>query len=453
MLGDMARNLITISADPSAVFETLSDPFAYSDWVVGTAEIVEADEAWPEPGSRFSYRAGPFPLRWNGTTQVVDAEPGRRLVLRTVLPFGSVEIDIEVHGTEAGAEVSLTEIATSSPARAALDVAFHFRNAETLARLKSLVEGGDGGIVHADAVAALGPGPHLLDADGYGDILSSSDRCYLTVGTKSGPHVTPTAFTYSSGRLWILTQRGSLKERRIERHGQASVLFRDGDRSIVVAGSAAVLDPGRLWLPQDLRDRALAVPALGRYLVDQRAMLGGFLSGSLSSLADLNPIQRVLICVAPEGVVLVDHDEVVSRRGRALLPARTTPAPGDTSSHAGEPLDLDEVPDSVASLAEESRTEAVLGIDTPWGPVALPARWHPERSLVSVATAVLGSFTSGPVGLCLDSDEGEELEDKEGMLVRGRGRVLGSQKGFAAIAIDQDKTTVWQGADATTVQN
>ena len=42
---------------------------------------------------------------------------------------------------------------------------------------------------------------------------------------------------------------------------------------------------------------------------------------------------------------------------------------------------------------------------------------------------------------------------KEGMLVRGHGRVLGSQKGFAAISIEQDRTTVWQGAEAKTVES
>ena len=448
----MARNRITIARDPSVVFETLSDPFAYSEWVVGTAEIVEADGAWPKPGSRFSYRAGPFPFRWAGTTEAVVAEPDRRLVMRTVLPFGSVEIDIELHATDEGTEVSLTETATDSPARAAWDVAFHFRNAETLARLKSLVEDGEGGHVHVEAVTALARGPHWLDADEHTDVLSSAQRCYMSVATKSGPHVTPTAFTYSSGRLWILTHRGSLKARRAERHGKAGLLIRSGTRSVVVAGRARVLDPARMWMPKDLRDRTLALPALGRYLADQRALLGGFLTGSLSSLVELNPLSRVLIAVAPEGVLVLDRDEVVSRRGGTPDPAASAFG-GDTSSHEGEPLELDEVPDSIASLAEDQRTRAVLAIDAPWGPLALPAHWHAERSLVSVPTAVLGSFGSGRVGLCLDSDQGDGLEDQEGMLVRGHGRVLGAQNGFAAIAIDQDKTTVWQGAETTTVES
>jgi uncharacterized protein YndB with AHSA1/START domain len=448
----MARNRITIAATPSEVFETLSDPFAYSDWVVGTAEVVDSDNSWPDPHSRFSYRAGPFPFRWNGTTSVVLSEPDRRLVLRTVLPFGSVEIDIEMHPVDGGTDVSLTEVATDSPARLAFDVAFHFRNAETLARLKSLVEGGSKRIVHSEAMHALAPGAHWLEETDYAEVLDASELCYLAVATKTGPHVTPTVFTYSSGRIWILTPRASLKARRLSKGSAAGVLFRNGDRSVVVAGRATVLDPARLWIPSDLLERARAVPALGRYVVDQRELLGGFLGGSMSSLTDLNPIERVLVSIAPEGILLMEREEVLARRGgRPDLGGDLEDQ--DPTTHPGDPLVLDDVPDQISALADVGRIRAVLAVEAPWGPIAMPAHWHGERSLASVPTELLGGFTEGKVGLCLDSDDGADLESKEGMLVRGVGRVIGAQRGYSAIAIEQDKTTVWQGAETATIDH
>ena len=446
----MARNRITIEATPSEVFDTLSDPFAYPAWVVGTADVVGSEGSWPKPRSRFSYRAGPFPLRWQGTTEVIVSEADRRLVLRTTLPFGTVEIDIELHATERGTEVSLTEVATDAPARIAFDVAFHFRNAETLARLKCLVEGGTERMVHSDALPALARGLHWLDESDYADVIGASELCYLAVATKTGPHVTPTVFTYSSGRVWILTPRSSLKARRLSRRSQAGVLFRSGDRSVMVAGRATVLDPARLWLPEDLLERARALPALGRYVVDQRETLGGFLSGSMSSLNDLNPVERVLVSVAPEAALLVERGEVLTRRGGRPDPDGE-PDDADPTQHRGAAFDLHEVPDSIAALATGRRIRAVLAVEAPWGPLALPAHWHGERSLASVPTGLLGNFTEGDVGLCLDADDGPDLDDKEGMLVRGRGRVIGSQGGYAAVEIEQDKTTVWRGVDTKTV--
>ena len=58
-----------------------------------------------------------------------------------------------------------------------------------------------------------------------------------------------------------------------------------GDRSVIVGGRATVLDPARMWVPKDLLERARAVPALGRYLVDQRSLLGGFIASPIAALS------------------------------------------------------------------------------------------------------------------------------------------------------------------------
>src|SRR6188472_2881403 len=64
------------------VFEVISDPRTYPDWLVGAREIRSVDEDWPQPGSRFHHRVGLVgPLTIPDSTSSVEVEPPTRLVL------------------------------------------------------------------------------------------------------------------------------------------------------------------------------------------------------------------------------------------------------------------------------------------------------------------------------------------------------------------------------------
>lgn len=448
----MALNSIHVSVPTEKVFEVLEDPFAYPRWVVGTSQVTDADEDWPDEGARFSWRAGPAPFSAAGQTEVIEADPPRRLVLCTGLPIGDVTIAIELHEEGDGTRITLNETLQTPLARTLADAAFHLRNSQTLAQLKALVLERAQHVSRIDQLTALTPGPHWLDLPQYAELVDRVERCYLAVTTKHGPHVTPTAFTSSSGRVWILANRASLKVRMLLRDPRASVLIRADERSVVLWGEATILDPARSWRPEHLIERAFALPALARYVVSNKERVGGYLSGSLSALPELDPTARVLISIAPNRMVLLDGDEIEDQRGRGIEHPTRVRRKGKSAGKRGPELDLDDIPESIAAIAEGNRVPAALGWTSLDGPSALPAHWHQRSDLASVPAVLLDDITEGPVALSMDTDEGSDLDDQKGLMVRGTGRVVGRNGGHAAIAVDQDRTTVWEGVRTETVQ-
>jgi len=440
----MATNSITIAAPPEHVFDVLADPHAYARWVPGTTEIVEADACWPEPGTRLVFRAV---VPWLGETQVLESAAPRRLVLRARLPVGSMRICIDLHPVHGGTVVYLHE-SLEGRAAAAFDAPIHIRNVEALRRLKQQVEGeaGAGGIA---AFRALAPA-HWLDTDPYRNILRGADPGYLAIHTPRGPHVTPTAFTSWGGRLWMLTARSSLKARTVRRAGRVAFLGRSDDKTILVRGRAVVLDPLRAWIPEHLTERAQALPALGAYIrqnVRRLAVLGQ----QLPQAPIPNPATRVAIVIAPQSVVALQESTVIAMHGDDLV---HDGSPGDDRVVDGSPLDLAGAPADIVALAEEERRAAVLAWASPGGVIALPARWHPSRDLVSVPASLITSQPqAAPAALCLDRDTPGDVAEQKGLLVRGQGRVVGIAGDYAAVEIEGERTTVWRGTRSITLDD
>lgn len=141
----MARDSVHVAAPPDRVFAVLADPWAYGEWVVGTA-VVGADDHWPQPGSSLRYEIAAGPLRlWSDRTLVVGAHPPRRLdlLVRTGrLPATTVRL--ELAEADHGTRVTLDERPAQRLLDAALGPAGHLaaslRNRRALARLKRLVE-------------------------------------------------------------------------------------------------------------------------------------------------------------------------------------------------------------------------------------------------------------------------------------------------------------------------
>jgi uncharacterized protein YndB with AHSA1/START domain len=143
----VARNSISVAASPERVFEVLSDPFAYGDWVVGTRAILGVDGPWPEAGASLRYELGLGPLRMRDRTFAIAVQAPHRLeLLAKAGPFPDVTITFEVRAAEAGAHVTLQEHAANPWLRAAAgplgDLAILLRNRVALHRLKRLSETG-----------------------------------------------------------------------------------------------------------------------------------------------------------------------------------------------------------------------------------------------------------------------------------------------------------------------
>ena len=126
----------------------LQDGWTYPGWVVGATRMREVDEGWPEPGTKLHHSFGVWPLVIDDSTEVIEIEPGQRLVLEARgWPVGTAHVEITVKADGDGSLVSIAEDVSGGPARfvpesirvAGIDV----RNRETLRRLAYLAEGHD----------------------------------------------------------------------------------------------------------------------------------------------------------------------------------------------------------------------------------------------------------------------------------------------------------------------
>ena len=135
-----------ISATPEQVWSVLADGWLYALFVVGAARMRDVDAGWPAVGTRLHHSVGSWPLLIDDTTEVLEVDEGRRLLLLARgWPAGQahVEISLEPRGTDT--VVTIVEQATAGPGalipKVVQDPQLHVRNIETLRRLAFLVEG------------------------------------------------------------------------------------------------------------------------------------------------------------------------------------------------------------------------------------------------------------------------------------------------------------------------
>lgn len=141
----LVTDTIDIDAPRRDVFNVLSDGWRYSNWVVGTSHMYAVQKQWPDVGSKLWHATGAWPLVVRDETEVVAVDPERRMELvARGRPFGEALIVLTMEDEHAGCRVTMSEQPIAGIARIlnnALGKAmFHWRNAESLIRLKSLVE-------------------------------------------------------------------------------------------------------------------------------------------------------------------------------------------------------------------------------------------------------------------------------------------------------------------------
>lgn len=142
----MARNDIFISATPREVFELLSDPRAYAEWVAGSRDIHAADAEWPAAGSAFDHSSGPAQLAIRDYTDVSSMLAPVMLELRArARPLGTARVILQLHPEGNGTRVTMIEEPASRVASLLIGPLGHglirIRNRESLRRLKALAEG------------------------------------------------------------------------------------------------------------------------------------------------------------------------------------------------------------------------------------------------------------------------------------------------------------------------
>lgn len=140
----MARNQRLMPVSPERVFSVLADPSSYGHWVVGSDTIRDADAAWPAVGTRFHHRVGFGPVKVDDHTEVVEADPPRRLVLHAKARplFGTARVELDLERRGGGTLVTMVEDAGDPLTKVVFWGLTHLlvrgRNAESLRRLEEL---------------------------------------------------------------------------------------------------------------------------------------------------------------------------------------------------------------------------------------------------------------------------------------------------------------------------
>ncbi len=141
----MSFTTIHVDAVPERVFAVLSDPRSFGDWVVGSDTIRDADAQWPAAGSRFHHTVGTGPLKVRDHTEVLESHPPHRLVLRArARPLGTAQVTLTIAREREGSEIIMQEQAADPASKLLFNPIaqplLHWRNVESLRRLKRLVE-------------------------------------------------------------------------------------------------------------------------------------------------------------------------------------------------------------------------------------------------------------------------------------------------------------------------
>jgi uncharacterized protein YndB with AHSA1/START domain len=146
----MAFSVTTSIEAPSArVFDVISDPRTYPDWLLGAQKIRKVDASWPKPGAAFHHTVGAGPIRVSDHTSVLALDPLRSLELRAhVGPMGSARVIFTLREEHGVTEVDLEErpdgglmrVLWSTVGRAALALGIWGRNGASLQQLKAYIE-------------------------------------------------------------------------------------------------------------------------------------------------------------------------------------------------------------------------------------------------------------------------------------------------------------------------
>ena len=136
------------NCSPEQVLAILHDGWTYPVWVVGASRMRDVDDGWPAPGTKLHHSFGVWPLVLDDTTEALEFQPGRRLVLEARgWPVGKARVDITIKADGDGSLVSIDEDITDGPAKLVPEpirvAGIDLRNRETLRRLPFLAESRD----------------------------------------------------------------------------------------------------------------------------------------------------------------------------------------------------------------------------------------------------------------------------------------------------------------------
>ena len=226
----------------------------------------------------------------------------------------------------------------------------------------------------------------------------------------------------------------------------------DGDETRILSGRTVALRPLRPW--RALEDPvagslwALAVARLGRTHLDQ---LLGYVEASGSIPREWFPTRRVLLVTRIEHSLTLIDGAVTETTGAWGGDTGPAPARSRSSSEDGV-LPMAELGDAHREVVDEDG-RAHLGVDTPTGPVALPARWlgGDRFSMSAPAFRAIRADGDGRGSAVFDRSASRRPDEKLGVMFRGQLHLDRIDDDRAVVALTSERVTTWDGFHAETV--
>lgn len=141
----MSTNTTVVDASLEQTFQVLSTARFYPRWVVGAKEYRDEDPGFPAVGTRFHHTVGIGPITLDDNTEVLELEPGHRIVLQArTRPLGTARVQLRIEPVADGTRIVLEEGPGDLFSRLLFnpiaDALLKGRNVEALRRLKDIVE-------------------------------------------------------------------------------------------------------------------------------------------------------------------------------------------------------------------------------------------------------------------------------------------------------------------------
>ena len=136
-----------VQAPCDAVWEVLSDGWAYATWVVGASRVRDVDHSWPAEGARIHHSFGLWPAVISDTSHVERSVPDSELVLTARgWPAGEARVVLTLTPRDDDScTVTIEEDAVRGPGtlvpRPVRQLLIGPRTVEALRRLAYLAEG------------------------------------------------------------------------------------------------------------------------------------------------------------------------------------------------------------------------------------------------------------------------------------------------------------------------
>jgi len=232
-------------------------------------------------------------------------------------------------------------------------------------------------------------------------------------------------FAVAAERVWVTTSRGSVKARAWRRDARVAGLVRADGEEAVFTGTVTtydLLDP-ESW-GRSVREGAVVALAAGRFIRKNARFFAGYAVD----------VHRVPLAWTPPGRVFAEirvERSAILKAGRVV---RAWGMWGDAApslerfraTRTGEGP-LERLPADVRDELGASGTGA-LALETPNGPVALPARWVVDGSgLYAVLSAEVLALAdvdpTPPVALQVDRRSWWRAREMVGAMVRGDGEI------------------------------